>query len=206
MRVSTIVGKDDLIKAKLEEGYSFNLLSKELGVNIHTLINYVKGMNSRYKRKYAGISFRKPPTPRDLAKRYGIPTSTITNWLQKGRIKSRKVGHRLVITEWPRQEDLKKYVKPMGKIELLRAIFGKDNVPECEPEDESVNRALSTLTPVERFVIERYFFRNMSLAEIAEIYPRHDGRGGVARQRVWGIKERGLRKLKQPARLKILLG
>lgn len=68
MRISTIVGKDDLIKAKLEEGYSFQLLSKELGVGIHTLINYVKGMNSRYKRKYPGISFRKPSTLRDLAK------------------------------------------------------------------------------------------------------------------------------------------
>jgi len=39
MRVSTIVGKDELIKARLEEGYSFQLLSKELGVGCHTLIN-----------------------------------------------------------------------------------------------------------------------------------------------------------------------
>jgi len=206
MRVSTIVGKDDLIKAKLEEGYSFNLLSKELGVNIHTLINYVKGMNSRYKRKYAGISFRKPPTPRDLAKSYGIPKTTAQDWLQKERIKGRKVGHHWVITEWPSQKDFKKHSRPMGKTELLRAIFGKDSMPQREPEDENVNRVLSTLSPVERFIIEQYFLRNMSLAEIARTSLRYDGTRGVARQRVWGIKERGLRKLRQPARLKILLG
>jgi len=99
MRISTIVGKDDLIKAKLEEGYSFNLLSKELRVGIHTLINYVKGLDSLYKRKYAGISFRKPPTPRDFAERYGIPIGTLQDWLRKGRIKGRKVGWQWVIIE-----------------------------------------------------------------------------------------------------------
>jgi hypothetical protein len=208
MRISTIVGKDDLIKAKLEEGYSFELLSKELGVGIHTLVNYVKGMNSRYKRKYPGISFRKPLTLRDFAKICGIPIGTLRDWFWKGRIKGKKVGHLLVITEWPSQEDLKKYSKPKGKTELLRAVFGKDNMPEREPEDESIDRALSTLSPEERFVIEQYFLRNMSLEEIGRTYPRHrhDGRVGVTRQMVWRTKELGLQKLKQPARLKILLG
>jgi len=94
----------------------------------------------------------------------------------------------------------------MGKTELLRAIFDKDNMPESEPEDESVDRVLSTLSPIERFIIEQHFLRNVSLAEIARTYLRYDGRVGVARQRVWKIKERGLQKLKHPARLKILLG
>jgi len=206
MRVSTIVGKDNLIKAKLEEGYSFNLLSKELGVGIHTLINYVKGLDSQYKRKYAGISFRKPSTLRDLAKSHGIPKQTAQYWLQKGRIKGRKVGWQWVIIEWPSQADFKKHSRPKGKTELLRAIFGKDNMPQREPEDESVDRLLSTISPIEQFIIEQHFLRNMSLAEIARTYLRYDGRRGVARQRVWQIKERGLRKLKQPAKVKILLG
>ena len=106
----------------------------------------------------------------------------------------------------PSQADLKKRPRPMGKTELLRAVFGKDNMPQREPEDEYVNRVLSTLSPVERLVIEQHFLRNVSLAEIARTHLRYDGKRGVARQRVWGIKERGLRKLKQPARLKILLG
>jgi len=67
-------------------------------------------------------------------------------------------------------------------------------------------RVLSTLSPIERVVIEQHFLDNMSLAEIARTYLRYDGRVGVARQRVWKLKERGLRKLKHPARLKILLG
>ena len=37
----------------------------------------------------------------------------------------------------------------MGKTELLRAIFGKDNMPQRDPEDESVDRVLSTLSPTE---------------------------------------------------------
>lgn len=206
MRISTIVGKDDLIKAKLEEGYSFNLLSKELGVGCRTLINYVKGLDSHFRRKYAGISFRKPSTPRDFAARHGIPIKRVTDWLRKGRIKGRKVGQQWVITEWPRQATLGKGSRLMGKTELLRAVFGKDNMPDHELEDENVNRVLSTLSPVERFVIERYFLRNMSLAEIARAYLRYDGRRGVARQMVWRVKERALQKLKHPARLKILLG
>ena len=206
MRVSTIIGKDDLIKAKLEEGYSFTLLSKELGVACQTLINYVKGLDSRYRTKYAGISLRRPTRPRHLAERYGIPITTVTDWLRKGRIKGRKVGWQWVITEWPGEASLCRGSRLMGKTELLRAVFGKDNMPDREPEDENVNRVLLTLSPVERFVIEQHFLRNMSLAEIARIYPRYDGRRGVARQMVWRVKERGLRKLKHPARVKIVLG
>jgi DNA-directed RNA polymerase specialized sigma subunit len=208
VRISTIVGKDDLIKAKLEEGYSFQLLSKELGVGVHTLINYVKGMDSLCKRKYPGISFRKPLTVRDLTKSHGIPKQTALEWLQKGRIKGKKVGWQWVITEWPSQVNFKKHSRPKGKTELLRAVFGKDNMPEREPEDGSIERALSTLSPEERFVIEQYFLRNMSLEEIGKTYPRHrhDGRVGVTRQTVWIVKKRGLEELKQPARLKILLG
>jgi len=166
MRVSTIVGKDDLIKAKLEEGYSFQLLSKELGVGIHTLINYVKGLDTCNTKKYPGISSRKPLTLRDSAKSYGIPKKTAQDWFRKGRIKGRKVGHRLVITEWPSQANVKKHSRPKGKAELLRAVFGKDSMPQPELGDESVDKALSTLSPTERFVIESYFLRNMSLAEM----------------------------------------
>jgi DNA-directed RNA polymerase specialized sigma24 family protein len=205
MRVSTIVGKDDLIKAKLEEGYSFQLLSKELGVGCHTLINYVKGMNSRYERKYPGITFRKPSRLRDLVKRYGIPKSTIQGWLRKGRVKGKKVGWQWIITEWPSQADFKKHSRPKSKTELLQAVFGKGNVPEREPGDESVDRALSTLSPAERLVIEQHFLRNMSLEEIGRTYLRRNGRVGVSRQNVWKTKELGLQKLRQPASLKILL-
>jgi len=94
----------------------------------------------------------------------------------------------------------------MGKTELLRALFDRGSMPESEPGDESIDRVLSTLSSTERFVIEQYFLRNVSLAEIARTYRRYDGRVGVARQMIWKIKERGLQKLEHPARIKILLG
>ena len=116
------------------------------------------------------------------------------------------LSRRWVVTEWPSQADLGRRPRPRGKTGLLRAIFDKDNTPESEPEDGSIDRVLSTLSRIERFVREQHFLRNARLAEIARTYPRHDGRVGAARQRVWELKERGLQKLKQPARLRILLG
>ena len=92
MRIPKLTGKDNLIKSRLEEGYSFRLLSTELGVGCRTLIRYVKGLDTRNRKKHAGISFRKPPTSRDLAERYGIPIKTVADWLRRGRIKGRKVG------------------------------------------------------------------------------------------------------------------
>jgi len=206
MKIRKLIGKDDLIKSRLEEGYPFTLLSTDFGVDYRTLTNYVKGLDVHNRKRYAGISFRKPLTPRNVAERHGISVNRVTAWLRRGRVKGRKVGHQWVITEWPSQTDLGRRLRPRGKTGLLRAILGKDNTPESEPEDGSIDRVLSTLSPIERFVIEQHFLRNVRLAEIARTYPRYDGRVGVARQRVWEIKERGLQKLKQPARLKILLG
>jgi hypothetical protein len=92
MRVPKLTGRDNLIKTKLEEGYSFTLLSTELGVTCRTLIRYVKGLDTRNRKKHAGISFRKPSTPMDLAERYDIPIKTVADWLRRGCIKGRKVG------------------------------------------------------------------------------------------------------------------
>ena len=97
--LSKLTGKDDFIKAKLEEGYSFRLLSTELGVSHQALINYVKGLGKHYRKKRTGIGFRKPSTPRDLAERYGVPTYVIRSWLREGRIKGRKIGYRWAIVE-----------------------------------------------------------------------------------------------------------
>jgi transposase len=99
VRLSRLTGKDDYIKARLEEGYSFRYLSKELAVSHQTLINYVKGLDRRYREKRTGISFRKPSTTSDLARRYDVPTYVIRDWLREGRIKGRKIGHRWVIDE-----------------------------------------------------------------------------------------------------------
>jgi hypothetical protein len=99
VRTSRLVGKHDLIKVKLEEGYSFRLLSRELGVSHQTLINYVKGLDRHCGKERDGINFRKPLTPRDLAERHNVPNYVIRDWLRKGRIKGRKVGHRWVIDE-----------------------------------------------------------------------------------------------------------
>jgi hypothetical protein len=96
---SRLVGKDDLIKVKLEEGYSFRLLGRELGVSHQTLINYVKGLDRHYGKEREGLNFRKPLTPRDLAERHNVPNYVITDWIREGRIKGRKVGHRWVIIE-----------------------------------------------------------------------------------------------------------
>ena len=99
MRVSKLTGRDDFIKAKLEEGYSFRLLSTELGVSYQTLINYVKGLDRRYRKRRKGISFKKPSTSRDLAGRYNVSISLVRDWLREGRIKGRKIGHRWIIVE-----------------------------------------------------------------------------------------------------------
>jgi hypothetical protein len=72
MRISTIVGKDNLIRTKLEEGYSFRLLSRELGVSYQTLINYVRGLDRHCRRKRPGIGFTRPSTTRDWAERHGV--------------------------------------------------------------------------------------------------------------------------------------
>jgi len=105
MRILKLIGRDNLIKAKLEEGYSFRLLSRELGISYQALINYVKGSETHHRKKRTGISFRKPSTARDFAERYGIPIKTVTEWLRQGRVKGRKVGQRWVIIEQPSQAD-----------------------------------------------------------------------------------------------------
>jgi RNA polymerase primary sigma factor len=93
----------------------------------------------------------------------------------------------------------------MDKAQLLRAIFDKDNMLDREPKDEDIDRVLSTLSPIERFVIEQYFMtEDMTLDKVGKIYPRHDGGIGVTRERVRKIKDRALRKLRHPARKNLL--
>lgn len=98
-RVSRLADWDGFIKAKLEEGYSFRLLSAELGVSHQTLINYVKGLDRHYAQRHSGICFRKPLTPRDIAKAYSVSTYTVRDWLREGYINGRKVGHRWIVIE-----------------------------------------------------------------------------------------------------------
>jgi len=86
------IGKDNLIKAKLEEGYSFRLSSSELGVSYQTMINYVKGSDRHHGKRRTGIGFRKPATTRDSAERHGVSIYAVRYWLREGRIKGRKVG------------------------------------------------------------------------------------------------------------------
>jgi hypothetical protein len=98
-KVSRLAGRDEFIKVKLEEGYSFRLLSMELGVSHQTLINYVKGLDRHYRQEREGISFTKPLTPRDLAQQHNVPAYVIRDWIREGRIKGRKVGHRWIVIE-----------------------------------------------------------------------------------------------------------
>lgn len=99
MRISTLDGKESFIPAKLEEGYSFRHLSRELGVSHQALINYVRGLDRHYQKKRTGISFTKPLTTSDLARKHNVSVYAIRDWLREGRIKGRKVGHRRVIDE-----------------------------------------------------------------------------------------------------------
>lgn len=99
MRASRLTGRDDFIKARLEEGYSFRLLSRELGVSHETLIKYVKGLGKNRRRKGPGIDFAEPLTTRDFAERHGVTIPTVHRWLHKGRIKGRKIGQRWIIIE-----------------------------------------------------------------------------------------------------------
>ena len=98
-RISKLSSKGDYIKAKLEEGYSFRLLSRELGVSYQTLINYVKGSDKHGRRLSPGISFAKSSTTSDWAERHGVSVDAVRDWLRQGRIRGRKVGHRWVIIE-----------------------------------------------------------------------------------------------------------
>jgi len=99
MRMLKLSGKDDYIKAKLEEGYSFRVLSRELGVSYQTLINYVNGLDGRRRKKRKCVSFRKPSRTRDWAERHGVSICAVRDQLREGRIKGRKVGHRWIIVE-----------------------------------------------------------------------------------------------------------
>ena len=99
MRLSRLTDKDDYIKAKLEEGYSFRLLGRELGVSYQTLINHVAGSARPRREKGSGISFQKPLTTRVWAERHGVSIHAVRYWLREGSIKGRKVGHRWIIVE-----------------------------------------------------------------------------------------------------------
>ena len=99
MRIPKLTGRDGFIRAKLEEGYSFRLLSTELGVSHQALINYVKGLDKHRRRKRPGISFTKPSTTRDFAERHGVSINAVRDWLRQGRIRGRKVGRRWIIVE-----------------------------------------------------------------------------------------------------------
>ena len=99
VRISKLTGRDDFIKAKLEEGYSFRLLSRELGVSYQTLINYVKGSDKHGRKQRPGISFAKPTTTRTWAEAHDVSIEAVRYWLRQGRIRGRKVGRRWIIVE-----------------------------------------------------------------------------------------------------------
>jgi effector-binding domain-containing protein len=99
VRISKFAGKENFIRAKLEEGHSFRGLSRELGVSHQALINHVKGLDRHYRKKYIGITFSKPLTTKDFAERNGVSISAVRVWLRQGRIKGRKVGQRWIIIE-----------------------------------------------------------------------------------------------------------
>ena len=99
MKRSKLIGRDGFIKAKLEEGYSFRLLSTELGVSHQTLINYVKGLDRDYAQRRPGISFREPSRTGDVARAYGVSTYRVRDWIRAGSVNAKKVGHRWIVIE-----------------------------------------------------------------------------------------------------------
>jgi hypothetical protein len=90
MKRSKLIGRDGFVKARLEEGYSFRLLSRELGVSHQNLINYVKGLDRHYRKEREGLNFRKPLTPRDLAERHNVPIMWLEIGFRKGVSKAGK--------------------------------------------------------------------------------------------------------------------
>ena len=97
--ISKLTGRDAFIRGKLEEGYCFRFLGKQLGVSYQTLINYVKGSDKRHRKRRTGITFRTPSTTRDFAERHAVSICAVRHWLREGRIKGKKVGHRWIIIE-----------------------------------------------------------------------------------------------------------
>lgn len=109
-----------------------------------------------------------------------------------------------------RKEELK-----VNKRLLLLAIFGEQYAAEYKkkgyvPEDSELENVLTSLAPVERFVIEhRFADERMTLAAVGKICPRRsaapDGRMiGFQQERVRQIEARALRKLRHPSRSKRL--
>lgn len=103
----------------------------------------------------------------------------------------------------------------MQKRLLLLAVFGEQYVAEYRkkgyvPQDSELEEVLSTLTPVEKFVLEhRFADERMTLATTGNICPRRrsgtDGSMiGFTKERVRQIEARALRKLRHPSRGKKL--
>lgn len=103
----------------------------------------------------------------------------------------------------------------MQKRLLLLAVFGEQYVAEYRkkghvPQDSELEEVLSTLTPMEKFVLEhRFADERMTLAAVGKICPRRsagpDGRKiGFTPERARQIEASALRRLRHPTRGKKL--
>lgn len=94
-------------------------------------------------------------------------------------------------------KEFKGYIKYVGMVRLLRALFNGGGEWE-----ERISEMLTTISERERKVIEMRFGLKgnpMTLEEVARVF-------GVTKERIRQIEAKALRKLKHTTRKKILLG
>ena len=133
--------------------------------------------------------YERQPSNEELAEMIDIPKDKISDTL--------RVGSRHVSVDAPFVE---------GEDNSLLDVLPNDDSPSADKTlvNESLNteieRALSTLTDREREIIKSFFgigCQEMTLEEIGE-------RFGLTRERVRQIKEKAIRRLKNPSRSKLL--
>lgn len=99
--------------------------------------------------------------------------------------------------------EYKSYIRYVGRVNLLKAIFVKQYCGSSKSWEESIDEALNTLPERERQILELRFGLGdgnfLSLDKVGKAF-------GVTRERIRQIEGKALRKLRQPARKRVLLG
>lgn len=99
--------------------------------------------------------------------------------------------------------ETKKMLPYVGRILLLKAIFGSQGKGPSKPWEDSMDEALNTLTPREKEIIELRFGIRDGIPQTLQQVGR---KFGLTRERIRQLEDKILRKLRHPARRKVLMG
>jgi transcriptional regulator len=100
-------------------------------------------------------------------------------------------------------KEYKPYMKYLGMLRLLSYVFTKNYSGPSKAWEDCVSETLDTLSAREKKVLELRFglkdTKSMTLEETAKEF-------GVTRERIRQVEAKAIRKLKSPARKRVLLG